>query len=161
MLTTAKIPVKIRWFATPDMTRIVEIENAVFHSPWTLDDFLNVIRQRNCVGILAYTEDETIAGFAIYELYGDCIHLIDFAVAPEFQRSGVGSALIANIKGKLQYGKKTKIVDQVRETNLKMQLFLRSHGFEAIGVERCVFSDTGEDAFRFIYDLESNHDNID
>ncbi len=41
----------IRWAIERDMPEIVQIEQESFDAPWTRDDFLRCLRQRDCIGM--------------------------------------------------------------------------------------------------------------
>ncbi len=42
--------VHIRWMIRRDMTEVLAIEDGSFEFPWTEDDFIRCLRQRNCSG---------------------------------------------------------------------------------------------------------------
>jgi ribosomal-protein-alanine N-acetyltransferase len=62
--------------------------------------------------------------------------------------------MVAKLVGKLSSHRRTRILLQVRETNLPAQLFFRIQGFRATEVVREHFEDTGEDAYimQYLYD---------
>ena len=53
--------------------------------------------------------------------------------------------------GKLSNQRRTRIVLEVRETNLAAQVFFRSMGFRAVSVLRDFYDDTTEDAYLMQY----------
>ena len=114
------------------------------------DDFVRCLRQRNCIGMVAECDDQ-VAGFMIYELHRSRIHVLNFAVKPIFQRHGVGSQMLAKLIGKLSPMRRSRIVLEVRETNLGAQLFFRENGFRAISVLHSYYEDTPEDAYLMQY----------
>jgi ribosomal-protein-alanine N-acetyltransferase len=129
-----------------DMPEVLDIENQNFEFPWLDEDFVRCLRQRNCIGMVAEHEDRVV-GFMIYELHKTRIHVLNFAVAPEYQRSGVGSQMVAKLTAKLSTQRRSRIVLEVRETNLAAQLFFRENGFRAVSVLRRFYEDTPEDAY--------------
>ena len=114
--------------------------------------FLRVLRQRNCIGMVA-EYGERVVGFMIYELHKTRLQVLNFAVAPEFRRQGVGHQMVAKLVGKLSSHRRTRIALSVRETNLPAQLFFRAQGFLAVRVLRAYYEDSGEDAFLMQYRL--------
>lgn len=132
-----------------DLPEVLAIEAASFDCPWLEEDFLHVLRQRNCIAMIAeeMKGDYRLLGFMIYLLSPGQIDLLDFAVAPKARRIGVGSAMISKLARKLNPGRRTRIVLETRETNLGAQLFFRQFGFKATEVLRGRYDDTGEDAF--------------
>lgn len=142
----------VRWLIRRDMPEVLAIESACFANPWSEDDFLKVLRQRNVIGMVAEAGDKVV-GFMLYELHRTHLRLLDFAVDPAWQRSGVGQQMIDKIKSKLSPCRRTRIVDHVRETNLDAQRFYRAMRFRAVKIERAAFDDTGEDAYVMEYRL--------
>jgi ribosomal-protein-alanine N-acetyltransferase len=55
--------------------------------------------------------------------------------------------MAAKLVGKLSAQRRTRIVLEVRETNLDAQIFFRSQGFRAVNVLRDFYEDTTEDAY--------------
>lgn len=140
------ISVQVRWMIRRDLKQVLAIENESFEFAWTEDDFLNILRQRNAIGMVAEI-DNRIVGMMIYELHKSHLHLLSFAVACEYRRLGVGSQMIDRLVLKLSQQRRQEIVLEVRETNLPAQLFYRSQGFRAIGVHREHYRDSSEDAY--------------
>ncbi len=151
--TNAQVRVHIRWMIRRDMPEVLAIEHASFEFPWCEEEFLRVLRQRNCIGMVA-EHGERVVGFMIYELHKSRLQLLSFAVAPELRRSSVGQQMIAKLVGKLSSHRRTRILLAVRETNLNAQLFFRIQGFRATEVLREHYADTNEDAYvmEYIYD---------
>ncbi len=142
--------VHIRWMIRRDMMEVLEIENQSFEFPWSEDDFIRCLRQRNCIGMVA-EHDERVAGFMIYELHRNRLHILNFAVGPDFRRRGVGQQMVEKLIGKLSSQRRNRILLEVRETNLDAQLFFRDLGFRAISVLRDFYDDTTEDAYLMQY----------
>jgi ribosomal-protein-alanine N-acetyltransferase len=126
--------------------QVMQIEQASFEFPWTEEEFIRCLRQRDCIGMVAERNEEVV-GFMIYELHKTRIHILSFAVHPEFRREGVGKAMTEKLVSKLAYQRRNRIVLEVRETNLSAQLFFRQLGFRATGVLKDFYEDTPEDAF--------------
>jgi len=146
----AQVRVHIRWMIRRDMPEVLAIEHAGFEFPWCEEEFLRVLRQRNCIGMVAEL-GERVVGFMIYELHKNRLNVLDFAVHPEFRRQAIGRQMVDKLVGKLSSHRRTRIVSHVRETNLAAQLFFRIQGFRATEVVREHFQDTGEDAFLMNY----------
>jgi ribosomal-protein-alanine N-acetyltransferase len=140
------IAVHIRWMIRRDMPAVLDIENQSFEFPWSEEEFIRCLRQRNCIGMVA-EQDDQVVGFMIYELHKNRLHILNFAVDPEARRSGIGSAMIDKLVGKLSHDRRNRIMLEVRETNLDAQLFFRSRGFRAISVLRDFYDDSTEDAY--------------
>ncbi len=145
-----QLRVHIRWMIRRDMAEVLEIENQGFEFPWSEEDFIRCLRQRNCIGMVA-EHDERVLGFMIYELHRTRLHLLNFAVAREYRRRRAGSQMLNKLLGKLSAQRRTRILLEVRETNLAAQLFFRSIGFRAVSVLKDFYDDTTEDAYQMQY----------
>ena len=145
-----EVRVHIRWMIRRDMPEVLAIEGESFEFPWSEDDFIRCLRQRNCIGMVAEHEDRVV-GFMIYELHKTRIHVLNFAVDEDYRHRGVGSQMIAKLTGKLSSQRRSRIVLEVRETNLPAQLFFRENGFRAVSVLRSYYADTPEDAYLMQY----------
>lgn len=142
--------VHIRWAFRRDMEEILAIERQSFEFPWFEEDFIRCMRQRNCIGMVAEF-GERVVGFFIYELHKTRIHVLNFAVADDARRLGVGRQMVATLTGKLAQQRRVRITLEVRETNLAAQLFFRSCGFRAVSVLRAYYDDSPEDAYLMQY----------
>lgn len=145
-----EVCVHIRWMIRRDMPEVLEIEERSFEFAWTEEDFIRCLRQRNCIGMVA-EHDERVVGFMIYELHKNRLHILNFAVHPEFRRRGVAGSMIRKLIGKLSPQRRNRILLEIRETNLAAQLFFREAGFRAISVLREFYEDTPEDAYLMQY----------
>ena len=146
----AQVRVHIRWMIRRDMPEVLAIEHASFEFPWCEEEFLRVLRQRNCIGMVA-EYGERIVGFMIYELHKNRLHVLNFAVAPPFRRSGIGAQMVSKLVGKLSSHRRSKLTLAVRERNLPAQVFFRAQDFRAVRVLRNYYEDSGEDAFQMEY----------
>lgn len=142
--------VHIRWMIRRDMPEVLQIEQDSHDYPWTEEDFLHCLRQRNCIGMVAEI-GEQVVGFMIYELHKIRLHILNFAVHPAHRRRRVGSQMVQKLISKLSSHRRNCITLEIRETSLESQLFFRTVGFCATSVLRDHFEDTGEDAYLMQY----------
>lgn len=149
-----EVYVHIRWMIRRDMPEVLRIEEDSFEFPWSEEDFIRCLRQRNCIGMVA-EHDETIVGFMIYELHKNRLHCLNFAVHQDFRRCGIGEQMIGKLITKLSHQRRNRIMLEVRETNLDAQLFFRHMGFRAVSVLRDFYDDTVEDAYVMQYRHEA------
>jgi ribosomal-protein-alanine N-acetyltransferase len=145
-----EICARIRWMIKRDAPEVLDIETASFEFPWQDYEFAECLHPRNHIGMVAGYEDKVI-GFMIYELYGDGIHILNFAVHPDWRRQGVGKQIVSKLIAKLSARRFKEIVLEVRETNLPAQLFFRECGFKAIDILHEYYEDTPEDAYLMLY----------
>ncbi len=150
--TTVETRVHIRWMIRRDMNEVLQTEQESFHVPWTEDDFLHCLRQRNCIGMVAESGDQVV-GHVIYELHRNRLHILNLAIHPHHRRHHVGAQIMSKLIGKLSSHRRAKITLELRESNLVAQLFLKSLGFVATKVVKHYYEDTNEDAYFMEYRL--------
>ena len=152
---TQQVRVHIRWMIRRDMEEVLDIERESFEFPWFEEDFIRCLRQRNCIGMVA-EHGERVVGFMIYELHKTRLHILNFAVASDLRRRGVGGQMVKKLIGKLSSQRRTRVTLEVRETNLAAQLFFKMAGFRATTVLRAYYEDSPEDAYlmQFRYALD-------
>ena len=145
-----EIEATIRYMSRKDINEVLKIENKCFEFAWNEEDFMSCMRLRNCIGMVAESQGR-IVGYMLYVLEKGKIHLLNVAMLPEFRRKGIGKQLVAKIIAKLGSQRRTRIVLEVRETNLPAQIFFRSLGFLATGIMRDFHEATDEDAYEMVY----------
>ena len=148
-----RVRIHIRWMIRRDLSEVMRTELDSFEYSWNEEDFLRCLRQRNCIGMVAEQGDR-IVGFMIYELHKNKLNVLNFAVATNLRRVGIGSQMCTKLIAKLQSHRRSKITLAIRESNLAAQLFFREHGFLACKVMKSYYEDSGEDAFLMEYSVE-------
>lgn len=141
-----RIKVHVRWMVRRDIGEVAAIEQDCFEFPWDEEAFMQCLRQRNCIGMVAEYEG-SVVGFMIYEVTKSRIRLLNVATAVAFRRRGVASQMIAKLIGKLTSQRRSRITLEVRETNLAAQLFFRQLGFRATEVLKEYYKEMHEDAY--------------
>ena len=155
------LPVHVRWMIRRDMPQVLAIEQDCFEFPWYEEDFIRCLRQRNCIGMVAEASADPlrgcpVIGFMVYELHKHRLHILNFAVHEGFRRRGVGSQMAKKLVSKLSHDRRSRIMLEIRETNLPAQLFFRTLGFRAVSVLRKFYEDTPEDAYMMQYRYSSS-----
>lgn len=153
--------VHIRWMIKRDLDRVLQIENSVYgDNSWTRADFLNCLANRDCIGLIADANPgsyhpiiddgnrPSIVCYSVYRLSRKKIEILNFAVDPQYQRQGIGTAMVDKLK--LKTGDRKVLTTTVRESNLPMLLFLRANGFFACRLERDMY-ESGEDGILLHY----------
>lgn len=145
---------QIRWLLRRDMDEVLAIEKGCFAYPWTEEDFLLCLRQRNCIGTV-FEYHQMILGFMIYELHKSRLHLANIAVSPSRHRQKIGAKMVQRLVDKLSQQRRRLITANVRESNLGAQLFFQQCGFHCVEVVHNAFDDCSEDAYVMRYRIES------
>lgn len=140
----------VRWMIRRDMEDVLDIENESFINPWDGHDFEDMLTQRCVIGMVAESK-LGVVGFMVYELHKQRLHILNFAVAADCRRRGVGRQMVDKLKDKLSKQRRTRITLEIRESNLAGQLFFQSQGFVAVTIVRDFYEDTDEDAYLMHY----------
>lgn len=154
--------VGIRWMIRRDLPEVCEIEQKAFDFSWTEEEFIQCLRIRNCIGMVAYIQnrkipsEEKIVGYMLYELFKNRLRLLNFAVDYDYRLNGVGRAMIQKLIDKLSSHRRSKIVLALRESNLDAQIFFRSMGFRASKILHNFYPQNGENAYVFKFQLQNS-----
>ncbi len=146
--------ITIRWMLRKDIPQVEAIENSVFEFPWRHDEFPRCLIRRNCIGMVAQRRD-WVMGYMIYSLHKSRLNILNFAVHPLTRYCGIGRMMCEKLKGKLSQQRRTRIIADIRDSNVDAQLFFAAMGFKAAGVMPSYYDETPDDAYRFRYDLNS------
>lgn len=144
-----RLDVQIRWLILRDMPEVLRIKQESFEFPWTEEDFLCCLRQRNCIGMVAEYEHKVIA-LMVYELHKSRLDILNFAVDSSIRRKQVGTQMVERLIDKLSKQKRKQIRLHVRESNLGALLFFKRHRFLAVRLIEDHF-DNGENAIEMRY----------
>ncbi len=151
-MKTAKEPAHLRFAILRDLAEILAIEADSFDYPWTEEDFVRQLRQRNAIAMVAEM-DGRIAGYAVFALNAKHLTLLNIAVEAGWRRMGIGRQMIHKLAGKLHAQRRTDLRLHVMETNLGGQVFFRACGFRAVAIKDAWFN-TDEPAYEMELNVE-------
>lgn len=137
---------QIRWMIRRDMKEVLAIESECYAQPWTETDFLSCLRQRNCIGMVATTDDGVVVGYMFYEIHRHGLELLNLAVAKGCWRSGIGRGMLDKLRMKLSAQRRIFIKAVVGEDNLPALLFLRACDFKATRILHQPYEEVDMDA---------------
>ncbi len=146
--------ITIRWMLRKDMPQVEAIENSVFEYPWRHHEFRQSLLRLHCIGLVLQRRD-WVFGYMIYENMKCRIDILNFAVHPLVRWSGFGKMMCDKLKAKLSHQRRTRIIADIRDSNLDAQLFFAAMGFQAADVIPFYYDEISDDAYRFRYDLNS------
>jgi ribosomal-protein-alanine N-acetyltransferase len=132
-----------------DLPTVLRIEQASFPAPWDEPTFIHSLRTRNVIGMVAEHDDRAV-GYMLYEMHNHRLVVLNFAVAAEYRRQGIGAAMVAKLRSKLTQDGRNRIVLEVSEANLPGQLFFKTQGFRAVSVIRDYY-DNGQSAYQMVH----------
>lgn len=145
--------VHIRWCIRRDMGSILAIDKESFSEPWSEEDFLRVLRMRNCICFVAEHGGEVL-GFMVYELKKKSLSLMRMAVGERSRNKTVGRQMVEKLLSKLANHRRPVLTAKVNERNTGGLLFLRQLGLKATRVLRAHY-ENGDDAYLMSAWLES------
>jgi [ribosomal protein S18]-alanine N-acetyltransferase len=139
---------KIRRLVYPDLPQVIAIERRVFPTPWSLAMFVLERSKQHGICLAAVLDSERgrrLAGYLICSRYEQVWHVMNVAVDVDYQRSGVASALLAELY--VQVGEEdARFTLEVRRANHPAICLYEREGFRTAGVRRRYYQDNGEDA---------------
>ncbi len=95
------------------------------------------------VGYLVAEVDGLVVAHAVASAAGDDAELQRIAVAPPHRRSGVASALLAEVERRAARDGASRLLLEVREDNLAAQGFYRARGFTEVARRPRYYRDGG------------------
>ena len=131
----------IRKAVHEDIIRIAELENTIFHSPWSISN----LEKERTASFSLFLVGETAAGSIIgyitaWNVQGE-IQLNRIAVSSNYRRSGVGTILFNALLNECIPYQPYKILLEVRESNTPARNFYRSLGFIENGFRKNYYRD--------------------
>ena len=129
------------------MDQVLVIEQASFSMPWSRNLFLSEFRSPLVSTLLvARTDDGNVAGYLVYWLVQDEMHILNLATTPVHRKKGIARKLVlAGLKRAYQKGAKRAFLE-VRSSNAAAQKLYSSLGFTGIAVRREYYDAPVEDA---------------
>jgi ribosomal-protein-alanine N-acetyltransferase len=132
-----------------DIGQVLAIEQASFSMPWTRNLFLSEFRSSKVSSLLvalANTPVRTVAGYIVWWLVADEIHILNLAVAHAYRRRGIARKLVlAALKRGRGKGAKRAFLE-VRASNSAAQKLYSQLGFTGISMRRNYYDEPIEDA---------------
>lgn len=156
-------PWSIRYLIRRDMEEVLQIEKDSFGCPWSIDDFLGALRQRNCIGMVAINGHGKIVGFMICTLEkwlgtgpgtgNTYLSLISLAVSPKWRYCGIGRQFLETLARKMTQQRHTHCQIIVAERNVPAQLWLRECGINAVAVDRDHFRNGNDSQDGYVFEM--------
>jgi len=134
----------VRDLAYADLPNVLGIERRSFPTPWSLAMFVLELSKPSGI-CLAAVRDGRLVGYMICARYDTIWHLMNVAVAPEWRRQGVASALLSTLYSRVEDGQ-ARITLEVRRSNGGAIDLYEREGFRVAGLRRRYYQDNGEDA---------------
>jgi ribosomal-protein-alanine N-acetyltransferase len=149
-----KTAVDIRPLALADLNGIEEIERRSYPTPWSRSMFAGELAKPTSLCLGAF-EDDRLAGYLIISRYVDAWHVMNIAVAPQFRRRGIATALLQKLFEQTEDGSRRGYTLEVRVSNAGAIKLYERLGFTARGTRHGYYTDNREDALIMWREAES------
>jgi len=137
-----------------DLDEIVAIENVSYPSPWPKQIFEREIEAQNSYKRIIKFSGSVVAYIVTWTVH-DEVHILNIAVHPDFRKIGLGEMLLRDCLGfSSERGLKLAVLEVRTSNNSAIKLYEKI-GFRTLRVRKKYYSDTGEDAYVMLYELES------
>jgi ribosomal-protein-alanine N-acetyltransferase len=127
----------------PDVLRI---ERASFPAPWTETMFRQEVEETWLSRSYVARAGDEIAGYIIAWFLRGEAHILNLAVAKEYQRRGIGRQLLSHIIALAEKSEHHMATLEVRASNDPAKLLYVTMGFAPVGIRRRYYRDNDEDA---------------
>lgn len=151
----ADIGIAISPAAERDLDEVLRIEAACFNAPWSRAAFASELTHGFSRFACARTAGGggPIAGFSIYWIVEDEVHLINLGVLPELRRRGIARALMEYLLGDGAAARSRIATLEVRAGNGAAIALYKGFGFAPVTIRRNYYVDNGEDALVMMLEL--------
>jgi ribosomal-protein-alanine N-acetyltransferase len=136
-----------------DLEEVMEIEAASFRAPWPIENFRNELENQLSRFVTVRVNGGTMAGFAIYWIAAEEVHLINLAVHPGWRRNGIARTLLDRIYSDGTSELCRILALEVRKSNSAAISLYKSIGCVAVGIRSGYYSDNNEDALVMVCEL--------
>ncbi|MGE5390177.1 MAG: ribosomal protein S18-alanine N-acetyltransferase [Deltaproteobacteria bacterium] len=135
----------IRKMTPMDIDAVMRIEIESFSLPWSKESYLGELKNQFANYLVGDYEGEVIAYGGIWVVFEEG-HITNVAVAPEYRNAKVGRALMEELEKIARQKKATRILLEVRPSNMSALALYRGLGYLASGLRKEYYSDNNEDA---------------
>jgi ribosomal-protein-alanine N-acetyltransferase len=131
---------------TADLAEVARLEKSLYAFPWSLGNFRDSVN----AGYECWTatHGDSVIGYAILMVALDEAHLLNFAIASEWQNQGIGRDFLRHVIGVARGARCQIVYLEVRPSNLAARHLYRAVGFQQIAIRPEYYPATGgrEDA---------------
>lgn len=115
-----------------DLIEVARLEKALYAFPWSLGNFRDsVTADYDCWVV---THGETVIGYAVLMVALDEAHLLNFAVAAEWQNQGIGRGFLKHMVEVARVAGCQIVYLEVRPSNFAARHLYRVMGFQQIAI---------------------------
>ncbi len=136
--------VTIREMRQADLGEVAELERQIFSRPWSEESFRNALSSPDHCYLVAVC-GESIVGYCGLWCSFDTADLCNLAMAEEFRKQNLGSALLRHGLAAVQRKGVERVLLEVRCSNAPAIALYAKFGFEELGIRRGYYSYPAED----------------
>lgn len=115
-----------------DLVEVARLEKELYAFPWSLGNFRDSVNAGYDCWVV--THGETVIGYAVLMVAVDEAHLLNFAVAGEWQNQGIGRCFLRHMVEVARLAGCLIVYLEVRPSNLAARHLYRSMGFQQIAI---------------------------
>ena len=138
--------VNIREMKADDITRVLEIENSCFNTPWTRASFERESEDVCYARYLSAFLERKLIGYIGGWLILDELHITNLAVKKDYRRRGIASRLLVRLEELARKQGSKHVLLEVRESNKAARELYVDHGFSQEGLRENYYQDNRENA---------------
>lgn len=135
----------IRRIRETDLEALAGLESELFSDAWSERGLRETFEQKQTLMLAAF-EDRKMIGYLIAYYVLEEGEIARIAVIPENRRQGVGARLLLELESLCEDNGITKLLLEVRESNLGAMDFYTEYGFIEDGIRRNFYENPREDA---------------
>ena len=124
--------VNYRRMRVADLAEVSHLEKELYAFPWSIGNFRDSVTAGYDCWTVTY--DEAVIGYAVLMIALDEAHLLNIAVAPEWQNQGLGRAFLAHMVQVARDAACQIVYLEVRPSNLAARHLYRKLGFQQIAI---------------------------
>jgi [ribosomal protein S18]-alanine N-acetyltransferase len=139
-----------------DLSAVLEIERRSFAHPWSLDAFVDEIRQAHSRLLLVWHESRqrsTLVGYVCRWNVAAEVQILNVAIHPDWRRRGIGRGLVETVLDEAREEGAARVTLEVRRYNNPAIALYERLGFRRVG-ERRNYYGAGEDALLMEKDID-------
>ena len=137
--------VSVREMVQADVEGVAQIEREAFSQPWSEQGFLDALKQKNAVFLIAECEGQLVGYCGLYYA-ADEGEITNVAVKESFRRRNIADKIISEIVKTARQKKIAAIYLEVRESNVPARRLYEKHGFISSGIRKNFYRNPQEHA---------------
>lgn len=144
----------IRRMTVADVRAVVTLDRLSFSDPWPYSAWHGMLNDPHARVWVVDVDNAKIIGALAVWLILDELNIGTIAVHPDYQRQGIGAALLTmGLQTGIAEGAKIAHLE-VRKSNVSAQRLYERFGFKIVGERKRYYADNREDALLMsVYDL--------